>query len=82
VIRAFAHDRHGAPVVFLGLEDENLRRLSLDQPIKVNLRHLDPGGEPIAELPDLELVIYAASKDGRAWMSEHGIETWRDDSLA
>lgn len=52
----------GTMFVMLGLEEENIRRLhEEDKPIKVNLRHLDPDGPPVIQLPELELVIYFAN---------------------
>lgn len=57
MIRAlvFVGDR---PVVLLGLTAENRRRLTTDQPIRVNLRALDPDGPPLESLPDLDVVIF------------------------
>ena len=56
MIRAILHKADGSPMVVLGLGEENMRRLRNGEPIKVNLKRLDPtGGE--TELPDIDVVV-------------------------
>ena len=48
----------GHQTVMIGLDDENLARLQQNQPIKFNLRKLDPTpGAADLELPDIDVVI-------------------------
>jgi hypothetical protein len=53
----------GTPTVFLALEPQNLDRLREGQPIKVNLRYLDPEGPPVRELPEVDVVILYGGRD-------------------
>jgi hypothetical protein len=68
VIRSLGHNVDGKQIVLLGLEPQNLDRLREGQPVRVNLRHLDPGGNPLDELPDIDVVIFFAGKDETAWI--------------
>lgn len=58
MIRAIGSAEDGTPVIFLGLDDENLRRLTSDQPIRVNLSELLPG--QATGLPDITVVVFHA----------------------
>jgi hypothetical protein len=58
MIRALAHDKHGKPIVILGVDAENLSRLQDDKPIQVNLRYLDPTSNKATELPNIDIVIF------------------------
>lgn len=69
MIRAIGSDEDGQPMVFLGLDDENLRRLTTDQPIRVNLAQLDPGGDPTG-LPYITVVVFHATPESVAWLRE------------
>ena len=51
MIKAVASAPNGAPMVMLGLSDENWKRLRAGQPIVVKLRELDP------ELPDVRIIL-------------------------
>lgn len=51
------------PTVILGLEPENVRRMTKGQPIRVNLRHLDPYGPEAPQLPDVDVLICATDTD-------------------
>jgi hypothetical protein len=73
VIRAILRRKSGCPVVVLGLGDENMRRLMLDQPIRVNLRSLDPGDPPDPSMPDIDVVI--AFDDGSLAQSLLSLDT-------
>lgn len=53
----------GKPTVLLGIDPENFDRLREGQPIRVNLRHLNPDGEPVEALPDLDVAIFFAGTD-------------------
>jgi hypothetical protein len=57
MIRALAHDKHGKPIVILGVDAENLSRLQDDKPIRVNLKYLDMSDKPTG-LPDIDVVIF------------------------
>ena len=57
MIRAFLHGDNGKPIVLLGLGEDNMARLRHGEPIRVNLRHLDPTGQGVTELPDVDVVI-------------------------
>jgi hypothetical protein len=63
VIRSLAHNDEGKSIVLLGLEPQNMDRLREGQPVRVNLRHLNPGGAPVEELPDIDVVIFFAGKE-------------------
>lgn len=63
MIRSLAHEADGKQVVMLGVDPQNLSRLRDGQPIRVNLRNLIPGGEPIEELPDLDVVVFFAGAE-------------------
>lgn len=63
MIRTAGQQANGTPFVMLGLEPANMDRLREGQPIRVNLRHLDPDGPPVEQLPDLEVVIFFAGTD-------------------
>lgn len=52
----------GRRTVVLGLEPVNLERLTKGEPIKVNLRNLDPDGPP-TPLPDIDVYIAATDTD-------------------
>lgn len=52
----------GTPTVVLGLEPVNMARLARGEPIKVNLRMLDPDGPPTS-LPDVDLYVAATATD-------------------
>lgn len=69
MIRAVGSDEDGLPMVFLGLDDENLRRLTTDQPIRVNLARLDPDGAP-TDLPPITVVVFHATPESVAWLRE------------
>lgn len=68
MMRFAGRTNEGKPFVVLGLDPQNMDRLREGQPIAVNLRKLDPDGEPIEELPDLDLMIVFAGKDEMAWL--------------
>lgn len=56
-------EKDGHPIVLLGLDDENYRRLGQDQPILVNLRHFDPNNPDIvSHLPEIEVCIFHAGE--------------------
>jgi hypothetical protein len=57
VIRALLYQADGKPLVILGLGEENMRRLREGEPIRFNLKHLDPGSPKPTDLPDVDLVI-------------------------
>jgi hypothetical protein len=61
MIRAIGQNGDGTPVVFLGLDDENLRRLTSDQPVRANLSELLPG--QTTGLPDITVVVFHAEGD-------------------
>jgi hypothetical protein len=62
VIRlAVVNDQDRPMAVVLGLEPVNIARLEDGEPIRVNLRHLDPRGPEVPELPDLDIVIAATA---------------------
>ena len=63
MIRAAGVSSTGTPFVFLGLEPQNINRLREGQPIKVNLRHLDPDGPPVEQLPDVDVIIFFGGQD-------------------
>jgi hypothetical protein len=63
MIRFLASSVAGAPVVGLGLSDDNVERLRAGQPIYVRLRDLLPDS-------DIELLIFAAGLSEVA-MIEH-----------
>ena len=60
MIRSAGQGKDGTPFVMLGLDAQNLARVREGQPIQVNLRHLDPDGPPVEQLPDLNVIIYFA----------------------
>jgi len=62
MIRALLTQKDGKPLVLLGLEPVNLNRLREGQPIKVNLRQLDPDGPP-TDLPDIDVAVFFAGGD-------------------
>lgn len=70
MIRAIGSDENGMPVVFFGLDDENLRRLKFDQPIRINLARLDPDGVP-TDLPSITVVIFHATPESTALLREN-----------
>ena len=53
-------ERDGKPLILLGLDWENVRRLTEDdQPILINLRHLNPENETlVTNLPDVDISIF------------------------
>ena len=58
MIRAVLRDvRSGKATVLLGLGAENMDRLAAGEPVKVNLRHLDPTTNGMTDLPDIDIVI-------------------------
>ena len=61
MIRALGNG-DGRPLVLLGLEPQNLDRLREGQPIRVNLRRLNPEG-PDTDLPDIDVVVFFAGAD-------------------
>jgi hypothetical protein len=63
MIRAIVSGEDGRKAVLLGIDGENLRRLLNDEPIRVNLRHLDPTGDPVDGMPDIDVVIFDAEGD-------------------
>ena len=73
MIRAAGKGKGGKPFVMLGLDDVNLRRLQQDEPINVNLRHLDPNGEPTTYLPDVNIIIFFADNDSTKVIIESGL---------
>lgn len=64
MIRAIAYGPDGRPRIVLGLTAENLQRLQADQPIRVNLAHLDPA--QATDLPDIDVVIFHATESAVA----------------
>lgn len=50
------------PTVVLGLAAENMARMTRGEPIKVNLRTLNPSGPPTA-LPDVDVIVAATDTD-------------------
>lgn len=65
--------KNGQRIVVLGLEPENLRRLQMGEPVRVNLRHLIPGAAPTG-LPDIDVMVAATDTDDwRGFAAKHGI---------
>jgi hypothetical protein len=61
MLRILAETNDGRPLVLLGLDDTNLARLKQDQPIVVNLRHLNPDDpDNETDLPDIDVSIFFA----------------------
>ncbi len=56
MIRALMHTDEGKPIVLLGFGPENMRRLQGGEPIRFNLKHLDPSGAE-TDLPDVDVLI-------------------------
>lgn len=52
----------GKATVVLGLDPDNLTRLAQGEPVRVNLRDLDPDGPPTS-LPDIDVMIAATDTD-------------------
>lgn len=70
MIRAVLTPKGGEPeTVILGLDEENMRRLRDNKPIKVNLHHLDPDGPP-TKLPNLNIVIAYDNDEFREFLEE------------
>lgn len=63
MLRLAGNWSNGTPFVILGLDKRNLGLMREGQPIRLNLRNLDPDGPPVEELPDLELVLVFAGTD-------------------
>ena len=60
------------PTVVLGLDAVNFGRIARGEPIKVNLRDLDPDGPPTG-LPDIDVLIGATDTDDwRTFMKKLG----------
>lgn len=72
MIRAIAHHQNGLPIVMLGLDTSNIDRLAAGDPIKINLYHLT-GLEPMPSLPDIDVVIFAASSDRAEVLQRLGV---------
>lgn len=60
--------KDGKPVVILGLERENVRRLINGEPIQVNLRNIGEG--QITDLPDIDIFIVFATEEVKQKFSE------------
>lgn len=64
MIRALGQHEDGRPVVFLGIDRENLERMIADQPIRINIGDLVKPAEGESDqtvptgLPDVEVVIF------------------------
>ena len=58
MIRGVAQRDDGTRIVLFGLTAENLDRLREGQPIVVNLRRLNPDGDELDFLPDLDVAVY------------------------
>lgn len=65
--------KNGQRIVVLGLEPENLRRMQLGEPVRVNLRHLVPGEKP-TDLPDIDVMVAATDTDDwRGFINDLGV---------
>jgi hypothetical protein len=71
MIRAIGHDQHG-PMIFMGLDDENLRRLTAGQPVKVDLDDFAPG-QP--DLPSISICVFYATPESVAQLQEGVLQT-------
>jgi hypothetical protein len=80
VIRALTRSADdGHPIVLLGLLPENLERLQANEPIAVNLRHLDPDGPELPGMPDIEVRVFFADEQEAARILDvlaRANETW------